>query len=194
MADANSICSVPECGNIIKAKGWCNRHYLRWRRHGDPVAGSTSHGDPQFFLDEVIDAHNGDGCLLWPFARNSNGYAQIYRRGILQYVHRIVCERVNGAAPDGHEAAHSCGKGHEGCVSKRHILWKTHVDNIGDALHHGTRSRGERHGRAVLSTSDVKIIRAMSKTHEPNDIAEIFGVSASHVRAIQSRKSWKWLE
>jgi len=32
-------CSVSECGGRVVARGWCNRHYLRWRNHGDPLAG-----------------------------------------------------------------------------------------------------------------------------------------------------------
>jgi hypothetical protein len=26
-----------ECGEPVKAEGMCNRHYLRWKRHGDPL-------------------------------------------------------------------------------------------------------------------------------------------------------------
>lgn len=31
-------CSVPGCTNMVKAKGLCSRHYLRLRRHGNPLA------------------------------------------------------------------------------------------------------------------------------------------------------------
>ena len=34
-----AACSVPECGRPMRANGFCNRHLLRWRRHGDPLAG-----------------------------------------------------------------------------------------------------------------------------------------------------------
>ena len=29
-------CSLAHCSKPARARGWCNRHYKRWRRHGDP--------------------------------------------------------------------------------------------------------------------------------------------------------------
>lgn len=34
----NSTCSIDGCGNEHYAKGWCNLHWTRWRRNGDPLA------------------------------------------------------------------------------------------------------------------------------------------------------------
>lgn len=31
------ICSVAECNNKISARGWCNKHYLRWKNNDDPL-------------------------------------------------------------------------------------------------------------------------------------------------------------
>lgn len=31
------MCSVIGCDKAAKARGWCNRHYLRWWVHGDPT-------------------------------------------------------------------------------------------------------------------------------------------------------------
>lgn len=36
---ANSlICSVDGCSNPSKARGWCDKHWSRWRKFGDPEA------------------------------------------------------------------------------------------------------------------------------------------------------------
>ena len=33
----NKVCSVFECeGMAVNIRGWCNKHYHRWKRHGDP--------------------------------------------------------------------------------------------------------------------------------------------------------------
>lgn len=31
------ICSILDCERPALARGWCNKHYSRWKRHGDPV-------------------------------------------------------------------------------------------------------------------------------------------------------------
>lgn len=35
MAKANSTCSVPDCEGTVKGRGWCSKHYERWRKYGD---------------------------------------------------------------------------------------------------------------------------------------------------------------
>ena len=31
------VCAVPDCGKPLKAKGFCQTHYYRWRTYGDPL-------------------------------------------------------------------------------------------------------------------------------------------------------------
>lgn len=33
-------CKVEECQESVKARGWCQRHYARWRNHGTTEGGS----------------------------------------------------------------------------------------------------------------------------------------------------------
>jgi hypothetical protein len=32
----SDTCSIPSCGRPVRTRGWCNRHYQRWLRLGDP--------------------------------------------------------------------------------------------------------------------------------------------------------------
>lgn len=32
------ICSIDGCENPFLARGWCNKHYIRWKNHGAPLA------------------------------------------------------------------------------------------------------------------------------------------------------------
>lgn len=32
-----TTCTVPDCDKPIQARGYCNTHYTRWHKHGDPL-------------------------------------------------------------------------------------------------------------------------------------------------------------
>lgn len=36
------ICKVPDCEDIVDAKGSCNSHYKKWRRWGDPMGAKPA--------------------------------------------------------------------------------------------------------------------------------------------------------
>lgn len=70
--------------------------------------------------------YSHDWCLIWPFVSKLHGYGQFGYLGKNYYAHRFMCELAHGPAPSPlHEAAHSCGRGHEGCVNPQHLSWKT---------------------------------------------------------------------
>jgi hypothetical protein len=35
------VCGIAGCGRPVKARGWCNAHYQRWERTGDPGASAV---------------------------------------------------------------------------------------------------------------------------------------------------------
>ena len=188
------VCEIDGCGKPARRRKWCAGHYDRWRRHGDPTAGRTPDGLPEKFLHETVMNYQGDDCLKWPFGRITGGYGNIQVNGKMRRVPRIVCEIVHGPPPTpDHEAAHSCGKGHEGCCAPAHLSWKTHAENMQDKLQHGTHNRGERNGSAKLNENDVRKIRALAGTMLQHDIAKQFGITRIMVNLIINRKSWAWL-
>lgn len=172
-------------------------HYQRWQRHSDPAVRLSTVGRrrAQRFFREVVLSYEGDECLTWPFARNKFGYGVILSEGRKQIVSRLVCTEVNGPPPtEIHEAAHLCGKGHEACVARRHLAWKTPVANAADRLVHGTDNRGSRNGLVRLTEDDVRQIRAMRGTASMSAIGRQFDVSAKSISQIYAGDSWKWLE
>lgn len=187
-------CSVDGCGKRHHANGFCSAHGHRFRRHGDPTGGDIPRGYVQQFLEEIVLAYDGDECLFWPFAKDGHGYAQIGNDGERYVVSRLVCERAHGPAPTPeHEAAHSCGRGTFGCVTKRHLDWKTRAENQADRILHGTSNRGERHGMSKLTETDVIEIRSLRGHIPQREIAERFGIHQSTVSGILHRKAWAWL-
>lgn len=188
------LCSIADCGKPHYAKGWCWRHYLRQRRHGDPLKGGTTLGEPQAFLQNVALPYQGDECLVWPFCRTPKGYGEVRLNGRSRFVHRVVCEAIHGPPPTArHEAAHSCGNGHLGCVAPRHLRWATHAENRLDMIAHQRSLRGTRNPHARLTPADVRIIRKMDGQNQ-HQIARLFGVHPNTINAILRRRNWKWLD
>lgn len=159
--------------------------------HGRPAA--TRGEARRFLLDAFV--YEGDDCLIWPFNRDDKGYATTKWKGRSARAYRVVCEAAHGAPPtDEHEAAHSCGKGHLGCIAKGHLRWATHLENHGDRIEHGTNNRGESNGNALLNEFSVRRIRELMKEgSRSDDVGAQFGVSRATVNAIVRGENWSWV-
>ena len=193
MAKSNSICSIEGCGKKAYLRGWCSPHYQRWRRYGSPYGGGTMEGAPAAFLGQVLSSQHDDECAIWPYG-GLRGYGMIKQGKKPVYVHRIVCEAVNGPPPSPkHEAAHSCGKGGMGCVNPNHLRWASKLENNRDMIAHGTMPRGEKSGRAKLTENDVRKIRSLDGQMLNTEIASMFGVAPTTISSVLKKRNWKWL-
>ncbi len=191
---ASRFCSVDGCEKGIVARSFCELHYRRFKRAGDPLKGKNTHAELMAFYENVVLKHVGDECLIWPFGRYSNGYAQMTLKGKPGVVSRFVCIEENGAPPtQEHEAAHSCGKGHLGCVSRRHLRWATSAENKADRVEHGTSNRGMRNGGCRLTQDQVSLIFRLEGVRSSSQLAIEFGVSRTTIRKIHRGEKWGWL-
>lgn len=180
-------CLIDACENNVLARGLCGKHYERYRQHGNPLTAKfipAKPGEPRKFLDDL--PIEGEGCVYWPFAKNNRGYGQVNTgSGKKTLAHRISCERANGAAPSVyHQAAHSCGNGHLGCVAPWHLEWKTPAENCADKKVHGTHIEGADHPQSKLSSEDRRLIATLSGEVSHASIADRLGVSQTLVSQI----------
>lgn len=189
------ICSIPGCGGTLKvARGLCNRHYIRLRRHGEPLGGGTDLGAARAFLDRHI-GYEGNDCVIWPFAKDVRGYARIRDEGENIPAYRLMCRLAHGepVEPRTH-ATHTCGKGDEGCINPRHLEWGTPFKNQQDRVEHGTSNRGERCAAHKLTAAQAaEIFDRLSEGETALDLAPLYGVHPRTVRDIGSGHSWAWL-
>lgn len=135
------ICIIPNCNKTAARRGLCHMHHRRQRKGMDMSAPQmiASPGEPLAYLLALI-GHVGDECVPWPFARSKAGYGNL---GGKTSAHRKMCMLAHGDPPStAHDAAHSCGKGHLGCVNPNHVRWATKRENQLDRNRHGTTNRG----------------------------------------------------
>lgn len=197
-------CTIPGCDKRMICRGMCHMHYRRWRRGKDLLEPQqiSSPGVPREWLLSHV-GHTGDDCLIWPFAKDTNGYGRLSQeddsyKGI--GAHREMCRLSHGEPPTPkHHAAHLCGNGHLGCVHPKHLSWKTAKENSDDREVHGTVNRGTRNGSAKLTEDQVREIRAIYDSRPPRskgtaELGAQFGVHPSIISAVGLRRKWAWLQ
>lgn len=147
--------------------------------------GKTSRGQGKCFLwlKARVD-YAGDECLPWPFSKDSRvGRGMLGYNGKQWWAHRLMCVLVHGEPPTPkHQAAHSCGKGHYGCVNPRHLSWKTNSENQLDRRVNGSMLRNPYGPRPGLSPEQIEQIKALKGQMTQVAIAKKFGVSLGCVQ------------
>lgn len=123
-------------------------------------------------------------------ALNRNGYlsAQIWRgnRHYPREVHVLVAAAFIGPRPEGQQVRHYDGDRANARASN--LSYGTPSDNFEDALRHGTATRAEDNGRALLSNADARCIRT-SKA-QGVDLAVSFGVSPQTICNIRKGRRY----
>ena len=145
------------------------------------------------FLDEALRS-NTDDCIIWPFYRTKAGYAMIARPKLTTASRYILMQTV-GEPPEDFQAAHSCGKGHLGCVNPKHLRWASRQDNMDDKKIHGTLPIGSKNGRAIMTNESVVSLRLdRSLGWKVRDLAAKYGISRAAVGRIILGKAWAHLQ
>jgi len=190
-------CIMPSCDGIRVGRGYCQKHYVRYRRHGSAgVAKAPRKIRSLSWLEQHVD-HQGDDCLTWPYSRDTYGYAgTVTVNKNATKAHRWMCAAVNGEpeTPD-MQCCHSCGNGHLGCVNPKHLRWGTAADNALDRVMHGRSGRGENHPKSRFTAEQViEIKRQLAAGQRGADIARTFNVSRKTIGGISEGRVWFWLE
>lgn len=133
-------------------------------------------------------ASTGADCVLCPFAvRASSGYGahslnlgrRDLKRNVDAHVHACTLAHGDRPTPD-HQAAHSCGE--KLCCNGSHLRWATRVENMRDAIRHGTLRGGGR-GRVCVTPEQTAEIRASSESLV--SIGRRLGIDPAYVGVIR---------
>ncbi|MEU1293020.1 HNH endonuclease [Streptomyces sp. NPDC005840] len=194
-------CSIESCESVAAARGWCQTHYSRWTRTGDPGAATP------------VRTHNLDGpeasfwakvrktktCWLWTagqFGHSGYGSFSVKVDGRTRSVrtHRHSWELANGPIPEGKHVLHRCDT--PLCVRPEHLFLGDALMNAQDKVAKGRLRRGdakgEANGHAKLTETDVRAIRTRVAAGESQAaLAREFRVTAQSVCDIVKRRRWK---
>jgi hypothetical protein len=127
-----AVCLLDGCDNPVKARGMCNTHYTRWRKHGDP-SKVWRRGQRMTLTDRFWSKVDRSGsCWLWVGKQNNRGYGIFHADGRSLLAHRVAYELEVGPIPDGLTLDHVRSKGcrNRHCVNPDHLEPVTQRENV----------------------------------------------------------------
>jgi hypothetical protein len=133
-------------------------------------------------------------CWLWTGLRSgSMGYGQFWDNGNGIRAHRFSYQLHKGPIPKGHRVCHTCDN--PICVNPKHLFTGTQKQNLHDAISKGRHSHGEEHPPALLTETQVLVIRSsyIPRKMSYRKLGDIYGVSPSCIQGIVERSTWKHL-
>jgi hypothetical protein len=119
--EALGRCKVGDCGLKVAARGMCQKHYVRFRKHGSPdvvLSKGSLPVDPEQRFREKYKVTKA-GCWLWTGALNGNGWPIFSVGGKAEMAHRFAYERYVDPIPDGDSVRRTCGEVR--CVNPGHL-------------------------------------------------------------------------
>lgn len=191
------LCSV--CGGKSLARGYCDAHYQRWRKYGDPLGGGAMQPRTRTLADRLNDLCDRSGgesaCWNWIGCKGRQGYGNIRVDNKTMLSHRARWQDEHGEIPGGMVVCHTCDN--PSCCNPRHLWLGTQQENVADMIEKGrfptpVGRKGESSHLAKLAPSDIAGILAMRAAGIPRkEVAAQVGVSPSHVWRIETGKAWR---
>jgi hypothetical protein len=189
------LCSFPQCGWPMRAKGLCGTHWLQQRKGRTLTAVMRDRSVEDRFWAMVDRSAGRDGCWPWQGATDKRGYG-VFNRGKQEI---IKASRFSLTLKIGRELArdevtrHKNECNNTSCCNPAHLEPGTQADNVADVIAAGHLVCGERSPHARLTEADVVRIRAeaaaVGRGYSPV-LAAKYGVSARHLRKIVRGTRW----
>ena len=156
-------CASERCNH----RGWCWKHYTRWRRGQEIDDPSIS----EAILRRLDTSGGPDACWEWTGSRSPEGYGRLGKA----YAHRLMLSLILSRQLNHDEhACHRCDN--PPCANPRHLFVGSASDNLADMVQKG------RHGGYYYDL-DLDGLRWMyERGVSPDRISDLFGVSALVVR------------
>ena len=116
-------CTIGDCKRELYAKGQCEMHYRRFRKHGtfeDPK--------PTFEQRFWANVDKSGNCWVWTGCKSDTGYGTTSINGVAMNAHRVSYKMFHGPIPDGRFIDHICRN--RSCVNPEHLRVATSKQNM----------------------------------------------------------------
>lgn len=197
----NRRCYV--CSNCLTTTPRCTRCQTVITRTGKSglcrsCVATISHtiSDPVKHFWSKVAIKSVDECWTWQRGRTPTGYGQFRVDKTPISAHRFAWSLVHGTIPKGMFICHTCDN--PPCCNPSHLFLGTPKDNVIDMTNKGRRGygasglRGERHGNAILTESNIKEMRTLRESGSSlMELALRYNIARSTVSDICLRKAWK---
>ncbi|MEU0629605.1 helix-turn-helix transcriptional regulator [Streptomyces sp. NPDC005989] len=181
-----------DCTKPAKRRKMCDMHYRRWRLYGDAtVTRIRRMGKLQALVRQAAEAETDDCVIITGHKRRPTARID----GQTMNASRAVWIITHGD-PGNRAVLHTCHRGMEGCVNKRHLYLGDQAQNLRDMDEAGRRitpdRRGEANGRHKLTDRKAAEIRRQYAAGDVRqvDLAKQHGVSQAVISAITLSKRW----
>lgn len=181
-----NICKVDGCNGLVMCKEFCQKHYYRFRKNGDP---NKVLSEPNKKIAFEIDENGCFNCTS--HSTNSGGYPEIQRKGKHIVLSRFIYMEMFGKIPDGHVIRHKCDN--RRCINPEHLISGTPRENSRDMVERDRSMYGSRSKSAKLTEEQVLEIKRLLRdtTLTKREIAKGYSVARTTVTAINRGETWK---
>ncbi len=149
MTDKNNLCNVKDCNEAKSAMLYCGMHYMRFKRHGDPLKTSgffsvNKPGTKEYIEENTKELwmrlpddpnykHLKNPCWIWQRKLTKKGYARIRINGCAKLLHVLSFKLFGGeTTKDKPFVCHLCDV--TSCCNPDHLYAGDASDNMKDRV------------------------------------------------------------
>lgn len=175
-----TTCAVPRCTRSYYGKSYCEMHWRRWSKHGDPNMLGTNGPSPRSLVIrfwEHVTPGAPDECWEWRDAKGWYGRLWVNEEHETVGAHRVSYYLHNGTWPT--FACHRCDN--PPCVNPAHLFDGESADNARDMA-----AKGRWHNQHVT--------KERCKWNHPlsGDNIRIDRHGTRHCRSCARRRNQEW--